>query len=226
MERRGFLLRHFLYFAEHFTRPGEIEFATRLQLAQRRQHVMRPIDVGVHSRESVGETLGYKTLRREMITLIIFLLAENMEDARIAFQTRGVQLDSIQQMGNSAKPAVGVFYCDAADYAMYVVSFRQQMLNQIATVLPGNTSNKRAFSAHCFLPVCPTSLTARSRQIWWVMNAQAKIGVIRGYCYSLSAENCCRSGPAEIHSLLSSPEHSSRSPRYFYRTSNSRIAAP
>src|SRR5215475_5917840 len=151
MERRGLLLRHFMYFAEHFTRPGEIEFATRLQLAQRRKHVMRPIDVGVHSREPVGETLGDKALRREMITLIIFLLAEDMEDTGVAFQARGVQLDSIQQMGNPAEPAVGVLYCDAADYAMHIVPFSQQMLSQIAAVLSGNTSNKRAFSAHCFL---------------------------------------------------------------------------
>ena len=173
MERRGFLLWRFPYFAEHFTRPGEVEFATRLQLAQRRQYVMAPIDVGVHSREPVGETLGYKTLRREMITLIIFLFAEDMEDAGVAFQARGVQLDSIQQMGNPAESVVGVFNCDAADYAMHVVPFSQQMLSQIATVLPGNTSNKRAFSAHRFLPVCLTYLTVRTGQIWWVMNAPA-----------------------------------------------------
>src|SRR5262245_20102836 len=102
----------------------------------------------------VGETLGYKTLRREMITLIIFFFAEDLEDAGVAFQARGVQLDSIQQMGNPAEPAVGIFYRDAADYAMHVVPFSQQMLSQITTVLAGNASNKRAFSAHCFLPVC------------------------------------------------------------------------
>src|SRR5262245_34289859 len=123
MERRGFRLRHFTYLAEHFTRPGEVEFATGLQLAQRREHVVRPIDVGVHSRESVGETLGYETLRREMITLIEFLFAEDMENAGVAFQARGVQFDSIQQMGNPAEPAVGGFYCDAADYAVHVVPF-------------------------------------------------------------------------------------------------------
>src|SRR5215475_4729259 len=159
MERRAFLLWHFPCFAEHFTRPGEVEFATRLQLAQRSQHVMRPTDIGVHSREPVGETLGYKTLRREMITFVIFLLAEDMEDAGVTFQARGLQLDSIQQMGNPAEPAVRVFYCDAADYAMHVVPFGQQKFSQITTVLPGNTSNKRAFSAHCFLPVCLTCPT-------------------------------------------------------------------
>src|SRR5215510_10058384 len=104
MERCGLLLRHFLYFAKHFTRTGEVEFATRLQLAQRRQCVMRTIDVGVQGREPVGETLGNKTLRREMITLVKFLLAENMEDTWIAFQACGVQLDSIQQMSNPAEP--------------------------------------------------------------------------------------------------------------------------
>src|SRR5262247_2411978 len=124
MERRVLFLWHFLYFAEHFTRPGEVEFATRLQLAQRRQHVMRPINVGVQSREPVGETLGHKTLRREMITLIIFLLTEDLEDAGVAFKTCGAQLDSIQQMSNPAEPAVGVFYCDAADNAVHVVSSR------------------------------------------------------------------------------------------------------
>src|SRR5215470_17869929 len=121
MERRGLLLWHFMYFAEHFTRPGEVEFATRLQLAQRRQHVMRPIDVGVHGREAVGETFRDKALRREMITLIKFLFAEDMEDAGVTFQARGVQFDSIQQMGNPTEPAVGIFYCDAADYAVHVV---------------------------------------------------------------------------------------------------------
>jgi len=137
---------------------------------------MRPIDVGVHSREPVGETLRYKTLRREMITLIKILFAEDMEDAGVAFQARGVQLDSIQQMGNPAEPAVGVFYCDAAYYAVHFVPFSQQMLSQITTVLPSNTSNKRAFSAHCFPPVCPTYLTAGSGRVWWVMNAPAEIG--------------------------------------------------
>jgi hypothetical protein len=126
---------------------------------------MRPTDVGVHSREPVGETLSHKTLRREMITLIIFLLAEDMEYAGVAFQARGVQLDSIQQVANPAEPAAGVFYCDAANYAVHVVTLRQQLLSQITTVLPGNTSNNRAFSAHYFLPLCLICLTAISGQI-------------------------------------------------------------
>jgi len=42
--------------------------------------------------------------------------------------------------------------------------------------LTGNTSNKRAFSAHCFLALCGTCLADGSGQIWWVKVS----GLMRG----------------------------------------------
>src|SRR5215831_2006158 len=57
MERRRFTLRSLPHLAKHFTRAGKVELALRTQLAQRGQHVMRPVDVGVHGGKAVGEAL-------------------------------------------------------------------------------------------------------------------------------------------------------------------------
>ena len=84
--------------AEHFTRSREIKSTLRLQLFERGQHVMRPIDVRIERRETVRETLRHETLRRQVIALIELVTAEHMKDARVTLQTCSMQNQSILQM--------------------------------------------------------------------------------------------------------------------------------
>src|ERR1700678_3100125 len=80
MERRAFLLGSLADVAEHFARTGEIKLAARLQLAQRRQHVMGAVDVGGHGGESIDKTLPNKALGRQMIALVELLFGQYAED--------------------------------------------------------------------------------------------------------------------------------------------------
>src|SRR5207237_3245520 len=122
MKWGGFLLWHFSDFTKHFRRAREIEFALRLQLTQRSQHVMRAVDVRVHRREAVGETFGDKRLRREVIALVEFITTENVEDAGIAFQARGMQRDLVKQMLDPIESAFWIFESHAPHQPMHFIA--------------------------------------------------------------------------------------------------------
>ncbi len=51
---------------------------------------MRAVDVRVHRRKTVSETLGDKRLRCQVVTLIEFMPADDVKDARVILQTRGM----------------------------------------------------------------------------------------------------------------------------------------
>src|SRR5579872_4619091 len=86
MERCTLALRSLAHLAEHLARPGEVELALWLRLAQRRKRIVRAIDVGGQRRKSVGETFRHEALGGEMITLVKLVLSEHVENARIAIQ--------------------------------------------------------------------------------------------------------------------------------------------
>src|ERR671939_1236875 len=83
LKRRRLLLRDFRRVAEHLARAREIEPATGPHFSQRREHVVRAIDVHVHRREAVGKTLRDETLRREVVTLVELVLAEHVKNAGV-----------------------------------------------------------------------------------------------------------------------------------------------
>src|ERR1700754_356789 len=141
-ERCRFLLRNLGGVAKHLTRTREVKATPRTHLAQRRQHIVRAVDVHVHSREAVGETFRDETLRCEVVALVKFVLTQNVEDTRITLQTRWMQRDAIDQMSNPAESHFRHFQCHAAHEPVHFIAETQQIVSQIATVLTGNASNQ------------------------------------------------------------------------------------
>ncbi len=64
---------------------------------------MGPVDVGVHCGETVGERFGDEALRGEVVTLVKFVFAVNVEDRRIAFEACRVQRKTVEEVRNPAE---------------------------------------------------------------------------------------------------------------------------
>ena len=145
MERRPLPLRHLSRLAEHLTRPRKVDLATRLRLADRRQHVVRPVDVGVHRREAVGEALSDKALSGQVVALVEIVLAEDLENAGVALQSPRMQRELRDQMRDARQPMAGVLQSDSPHQPVNLVPPLQQQLGEVASVLTGNPGDKRLF---------------------------------------------------------------------------------
>src|SRR4029077_20591440 len=108
-------LRHLSHLAEHLRRPRKIEAAIGLKLAQRRQHVMRAVDVCVHRRKAVSKTFSDEALGCEVVTLIKLVLTDDVEKARISLQACGVQLQPISKILNARESSRRIFERDSPD---------------------------------------------------------------------------------------------------------------
>src|SRR5262245_15930089 len=115
MKRRRLGLRRFTNFAKHFARTCKVETALRLQLTQRRQHVMRAVDVRIHRREAVAKTFRHETLRRQVITLSKLVLADDVKDRRVTLETRRVQHNLVEQMPDARETSLRILERDASD---------------------------------------------------------------------------------------------------------------
>src|SRR5215213_75782 len=89
-------LRYLVDVAKHLARARKIKPALRPQLTQRREHVVSAVDVHIHRREAVGETLRHEALRREVIALVKVVFTEDVENAGVTFQAGRVQRYAIQ----------------------------------------------------------------------------------------------------------------------------------
>ena len=83
---------------------------------------MSTVDVRVHRRETVRKALGDETLRREVIALVKLVFAEDMKDARIAFNTGRMKLKTVKQVRDASKSSFRVFHADAAHQTMNLVT--------------------------------------------------------------------------------------------------------
>jgi hypothetical protein len=106
---------------------------------------MRAVDVHIHRREAVGETFRDETLRGQVVTLVEIVLAQNVENAGITFETRWVECYAIEQVGDATETSVGRFEGDAADESVHFVAEAQQVVSEITPVLAGDTRNQRSF---------------------------------------------------------------------------------
>src|ERR1700752_198501 len=145
MERSVFILWRFAHLPKHFGRSSEIEPAARSQFPQRSQHVMSAVDVCVHRREAVGKRLGDERLGSEVIALIELDLSYHSEDGWVTFKTRGVKLQSIEQMRDPVETSLRIFECDAPDQPVHLVTVLKQILGQVTAILACDSGDK------CFL---------------------------------------------------------------------------
>src|SRR6185503_1025305 len=86
MKLRRLCLRNFLSLSEHFARAGEVKPTPRSQVSQRGKHIVSTVDVDVHCGKAVGETFSDEALRREVITLVKVVPANDVINARVTLE--------------------------------------------------------------------------------------------------------------------------------------------
>ena len=153
IEGRRFLLRDFLHLAEELARGGLIKTGLVLQadFLDRVDETERAdgIDVG----GVLGDLEGDfdVALRAEVVDLVRRgLLDQPVQVARIG-QVAVVQEEAfVEQLAVVVEviDAARVERAGAADDAVYVIAFFQQLLGQIRSVLPGDAGDKRHFLRH------------------------------------------------------------------------------
>src|SRR4051794_5024006 len=76
---------------EHFTGARKIKAAVRNYVLQRGKQVVRPVDIGLQSREFVVERVADEALGRKVVALIGQHVLYNPIEACVAFQRRRMQ---------------------------------------------------------------------------------------------------------------------------------------
>src|ERR1044072_1320830 len=104
---------------------------------------MRAVDVCAHGRTPVCEAFGNEALRRQVITFVEVMLADDVKDARVTFERRGMQVQMIEYVNNPAKSALGVFERNSTHKAVHFIAQFEQVFGQITAVLSGYACNKR-----------------------------------------------------------------------------------
>src|SRR5882762_8044493 len=99
---------------------------------------MSAVNVGVHCGEPVGERFGDEALRGEVVTLVKSILAENVEDRRIAFEACRMQSKTVEQMFDPAEATRRVFQRHASYNSVHLITKSKKMLRQIAAILSGD----------------------------------------------------------------------------------------
>src|ERR1043165_1726953 len=147
---------------------------------------MRTVDVRVHGRKAIGETLGDEALGREVVTLIKLILADDVKDARITFQARGVQLQPIGKLPDSRESARRIFERDSPDEAVNFIAQADQMFRQIAAVLARNTRNESFLHHHLFKLMLATKMAAKEA----TMRAADNTPRVLEAALTLAAQSC------------------------------------
>src|SRR6185369_13880629 len=109
---------------------------------------MRAVNVRVHRRESVAETLGHKRLRGQVVTLVKLMLGHYMKDTRITFHAGRVQGDLVHQVFNASEPVLRILHRHPANQPMDLIAQREQMLSQVTSVLSRESGDKGSFLTH------------------------------------------------------------------------------
>src|SRR5215510_8400046 len=99
---------------------------------------MRAVDICVHGRKAVRKTLRHETLRRQVITLLKIMLAEDVEDARVTLEIRRMQGHVVQQVTDATESRLRRFEGHATDESMNLITQVEQIFGQITAVLTGN----------------------------------------------------------------------------------------
>src|SRR5438067_1350115 len=73
---------------------------------------------------------------------------DDVEDARITLQARGVQLQPIGEILNARESSRRIFERNSSDQAVHFIAQAEKMFRQIAAVLAGNPGNERFLRHH------------------------------------------------------------------------------
>src|SRR5687767_6793114 len=106
---------------------------------------MCAVDVHVHRRKAVGEAFSDKALGRQVVTLIKVVLAQDLENAWITFETGWMECYAIEEMNDATEARVGCFQGYAAHQPVHLVPEAQQVVREVTPVLTGDSGNQRSF---------------------------------------------------------------------------------
>ena len=99
-----------------------------------------------------AKRLGDETLRGEVVTLVELMTTDDVEDAGITFEARGMKLNAIKQVGNAREAALRIFQRHPPDETVHLVTQCEQVLGQVAPVLTGDACNQ-CLPAHSSSPI-------------------------------------------------------------------------
>jgi hypothetical protein len=140
---RALVLRHFTYIPKHLTRPRKVKTTIGPKFTQRREDEIRAIDVRSHGRKAVSKTFRHEVLRRQVVTLLKIMFAEDMEDAGVTLEIRRMQDDVVQQVTDTDKSCLRSFEGHPPHQPMDLITQAQKIFGQVTSILPGNSSNQR-----------------------------------------------------------------------------------
>src|SRR5882672_9592375 len=103
---------------------------------------MRAVNVGVHRRKPVRETFGDEALRSEVVTLVEPVLAKNIEDGGIAFETCGMEGQSFEQVLDPGEAPRWIFKGDSPYQTVHLIAQGEQVFGEVAAVLSGDPGNQ------------------------------------------------------------------------------------
>src|SRR5262249_30577626 len=126
MKAGRFVLRNLLDLSEHFAGPREVKMAGRYNVLKCCENKMRTIDVRLESGKLIVEGIAHEALSREMIAFVQENFAEDLIDAREAFERGRVKLDAVEQMRDAAQAPHRIFQGDAPHQSMYFIALGQQ----------------------------------------------------------------------------------------------------
>jgi hypothetical protein len=86
--------------------------------------------------------LGYETLGSQVITFVEGIFAVDMEDAGVAIEVGGVDLDLIQDRAQSAQTMFRLLQGDTANQAMLLITETEQVFREVASILPSDSCNE------------------------------------------------------------------------------------
>src|ERR1041384_680644 len=118
LKRGGLLLRHFVDVPKHLARAREVEATIGPELTDCRQHVVRAIDIHIHGGKAVSKALRHEALGRKVIALVKIMGAEDVENTGITLETRRMQRDAVEDVGNAFESRFGRFECHPPDQPM------------------------------------------------------------------------------------------------------------
>src|SRR5262249_31724563 len=82
----GLFLRYVVDVPKHLAGACKVKTTFGPQLPERRQHVVRAVDVHIHRGKPVREAFRHETLCREVVALVKIMVAENVKNAGITLE--------------------------------------------------------------------------------------------------------------------------------------------
>src|SRR5579871_4940794 len=105
--------------------------------------MMCAVDVHIHCGKAICKTLRYEAKGGQVIAFVELVASEDVKNARVAFEARGVQREVARQVSNSTQPLLGLLDGDSPYDSVDLVTQSKQVFGQVTSILASNSGNQR-----------------------------------------------------------------------------------